>query len=251
MNHLAIDVGNTNTVFGIFKEEKLVSVLRFSTHKYDTVDEWIQIIEYSIKNFKGGFTVSLGSVVPSKDNSILNALNSLNFKNILKIRPGVKTGVPILYEHPNDVGVDRVVNAVALKEKYGIPGIVVDFGTAITFDVVSEKGEYLGGLICPGLGMSLENLYKKTSLLPLVDFKKPEGIVGKNTIHSIQSGIYYGFVGLVEGILKRLIEEKGPFRVIVATGGNAETISKEVDLISHIDPNLTLWGLYLIYKKNV
>lgn len=251
MNHLAIDVGNTNTCFGVFSEDKILSIWRFSTHKYETSDEWKIVIENILKKYDEDFTASLGSVVPSKDETIISALNSLNVKNILKVKPGVKTGVPILYDYPSEVGVDRIINAVALKEKYGFPGIVVDFGTAITFDVVSEKGEYLGGLICPGISMSLENLFKKTSLLPLVEFKKPPSVVGKNTAHSIQSGIYYGFTGLIEGILQRLIKEKGPFKNIVSTGGYSEVISKDIPLITSVDPELTLWGLYFIYLKNV
>ncbi|MEJ5167088.1 MAG: type III pantothenate kinase [Thermoanaerobaculia bacterium] len=251
MNHIAIDVGNTNTCFGIFSEGKLISVHRFSTHKYDTLDEWKIIIENILKEKGGEFTASLGSVVPSKDENLIKALKCLNISDILKIKPGVKTGVPILYEYPSEVGVDRIVNAVALKEKYGCPGIVVDFGTAITFDVVSEKGEYLGGLICPGISMSLENLFKKTSLLPLVDFKKPPSVIGKNTIHSIQSGIYYGFLGLIEGILQKIIKEKGPFNHIVATGGYSEIISKDIPLITAVEVELTLWGLYFIFLKNV
>jgi type III pantothenate kinase len=251
MKHLAIDVGNTNTCFGVFSEDKLSSIFRFSTHKYETVDEWQFLIENILKNYKGDFSSSLGSVVPSKDDLIIKALNNLNIKDVLKVKPGVKTGVPILYEYPSEVGVDRIVNAVALKEKYGFPGIVVDFGTAITFDVVSRKGEYLGGLICPGISMSLENLFKKTSLLPLVEFKKPPSIIGKNTTHSIQSGIYYGFIGLIEGILQRLIRENGPFPYIIATGGYSEIISKDIPLITNVEVDLTLWGLYLIYLKNV
>lgn len=251
MKLLTIDIGNTNTCFGIFENNNISSVYRFSTNKYETVDEWKFVLKNILKNHEEITNASLGSVVPSKDELLIKALEGLKFKNILKIKPGVKTGIPILYENPLEVGVDRVVNAVALKEKYGVPGIVVDFGTAITFDIVSEKGEYLGGLICPGISMSLENLFKKTSLLPFVDFKKPTGLIGKNTAHSIQSGIYYGFIGLIEGILQRLIKEKGPFAHIVSTGGYSETISKEITLITSIEPELTHWGLYLIFLKNV
>lgn len=250
MNHIAIDVGNTNTVFGIFKDEKIIACYRFSTHKYETKDEWKDLIEKIIEKHKGDFSASLGSVVPSKDYLILKALEELKIKS-LKVKPGVKTGIAILYEHPSEVGVDRIVNAVALRERYGVPGIVVDFGTAITFDVVSGKGEYLGGLICPGISISIENLFKKTSLLPLVEFKKPDGIIGRNTVQSIQSGLYYGFTSMVEGILEKLNKEKGPFPFIVATGGYSEYISKDISLIKFVDPELTLWGLYLIYKKNV
>lgn len=250
MNHIAIDVGNTNTCFGIFSKGNLISVHRFSTHKYETVDEWKILIQHLLKN-QEEYSASLGSVVPSKDENLIKALKELNILNVLKVKPGVKTGVPILYEYPSEVGVDRIVNAVGLKEKYGCPGIVVDFGTAITFDVVSEKGEYLGGLICPGISMSLENLFKKTSLLPLVDFKKPPTVIGKNTTHSIQSGIYYGFIGLIEGILQKIIKEKGPFPHIVATGGYSEIISKDIPLITNVEMELTLWGLYFIFLKNV
>jgi type III pantothenate kinase len=247
---LAIDVGNTNTVLGVFQKNVLKKIHRFSTTHYRTADEWAMVLERAAGRSRGERTAALASVVPPVEPLIQQALENLGFNNVLVVRSGLKTGIAIHYDHPHEVGVDRVVNAVALKEMYGLPGIVVDFGTATTFDVVSARGEYQGGLIAPGIQMGAESLFHKTARLPLVEIKQPPALIGKNTVHSMQAGIFYGYVGLTEGILHRLVERHGPFPHIVSTGGLAPLLSPHIPAITQVNVDLTLWGLWHLYRKN-
>ena len=247
---LAIDVGNTNTVLGVFQKNALKRIHRFSKTHYRTSDEWAMVLERTVGRSRGEKTACLAGVVPPVEPLIQQALESLGFADVLIVRPGLKTGIAIHYDHPHEVGADRVVNAVALKEMYGLPGIVVDFGTATTFDVVSGKGEYLGGLIAPGIQMGAESLFHKTARLPLVEIRRPPALIGKNTVHSMQAGIFYGYVALSEGILKRLVDEHGPFPYIVSTGGLAPLLSPHIPSVTHVNVDLTLWGLFHLHRKN-
>jgi type III pantothenate kinase len=247
---LAIDIGNTNTVLGVFRDGGLDRIWRFTTSHYRTADEWALVLERVAGEEKGECSACIGSVVPPAEGLLREALASLGFGPVVAVQPGTRTGISVLYDHPHEVGVDRVVNAAALKEMYGLPGIVVDFGTATTFDVVSGKGEYLGGLIAPGIQMGAESLFHKTARLPLVEIKQPPGVIGKNTVHSMQAGLFYGYIGLTEGILARLAGQHGPFPFVVATGGLSTLLAPHIPAITHANPDLTLWGLYHIYRKN-
>src|SRR5437868_13472439 len=222
---LVLDVGNTNTVLGLYDKQDLRAHWRVATIKTQTVDEYgvlfrnlFSMDTIDAKQVRG---IIISSVVPPLD-STLRQVCEKYFKVVpLFVEPGVKTGMPVKYENPAEVGADRIVNGVAGFEKYGGPCIVVDFGTATSFDVVSRKGEFIGGVIAPGLGISAEALFQRTARLPRVDVRKPNRVIGTNTVASIQSGFFYGYLGLVDGILERLVEELGPDTKIVATGGLA------------------------------
>ncbi len=252
---MLFDVGNTNIVLGVSKGRKLKAHWRISTHPQRTDDE-IGILLQSLFAFKGIKmsdikSVVISSVVPS----LFRALEQMSRKyfgvEALMVVPGIKTGMPIRYDNPREVGADRIVNALAGYEIYGGPLIIVDFGTATTFCAVSARGEYLGGAIAPGIGISMDSLFARAAKLPRVELVKPVSVIGKNTVQSMQSGILYGFVGQVEALVKRMSEEmKGEPRVI-ATGGLAELIAAETSSIEVVDPLLTLKGLQLIYEKNV
>src|SRR5205823_14986091 len=194
--------------------------------------------------------IIVSSVVPPLDSTVRDVCEKYFHVKPLFIEPGVKTGMPVLYDSPADVGADRIVNGVAAYDKYGGPCIVVDFGTATTFDAISAKGEYLGGVITPGPGISAEALFARTARLPRVEIKAPSKIIGTSTVGSIQSGLYYGYIGLIDGVLERMIHELGPNTTVVATGGYALLIGRGTQRIQHIDPNLTLEGLRLTYEKN-
>ncbi|MCI0627957.1 MAG: type III pantothenate kinase [Acidobacteria bacterium] len=251
---LVIDIGNTNTVLGVFDGSRLVVDWRLETKQRQTADEY-GILARNLFAL-AGMEVSriqhivIASVVPPL-NSVLEQMALKYFKlKPLFVEPGVKTGMPVLYDSPADVGADRIVNAVAAYEKYGGPAIVVDFGTATTFDAISAKGEYLGGVITPGPGISAEALFTRTARLPRVEIKAPAKVIGTSTVGSIQSGLYYGYIGLIDGILERMIPELGPKTKVVATGGYASLIGTGSSRIQEIDPNLTLEGLRLIYERN-
>ena len=254
---LVIDVGNTNIVFGIYKDKELLDNWRISSEKDRTSDEYgllfEQIFRYHVLEADDIESIIISSVVPPLMHTLSNmCIKYFDIKPIV-IGPGVKTGMDIKYDNPKEVGADRIVNGVAGYEKYGGPLIIVDFGTAITFDAISKEGDYLGGVIVPGIGISSEALFLKTSKLPKVEIAKPNKIIGKNTVNSIQSGLVYGYVGLVDYIIENMMNEmstKGETVKVIATGGFARLIGSESKYISNIDNLLTLEGLRIIYERN-
>jgi len=251
---LVIDIGNTNMVLGVFESAQLIVDWRLETKQRQTVDEYGILVRNLFALTPLEVTkidnIAIASVVPPL-NSILEQMALKYFKiRPFFVEPGVKTGMPVLYDSPGDVGADRIVNAVAAYEKYGGPTIVVDFGTATTFDEISQKGEYLGGVITPGPGISAEALFARTARLPRVEIKNPGKVIGTSTVGSIQSGLYYGYISLVDGILQRMIPELAPSCRVVATGGFSELIGEASELIQEIDPNLTLEGLRLVFERN-
>lgn len=249
------DIGNTNTVFGVFEEDNLIASWRISSDRRRTPCELGVIIlnlfkmeNIKLEDIEG---IAISSVVPPLTNVVTEAFKKVLKKvNILTVGPGVKTGVSILVDNPKEVGTDRIVNAVGGYFLYGGPLIIVDFGTATTFDVVSSKGEYLGGTISPGITISMEALFRETAQLPRIEIKKPSRVIGKNTVESMQSGIFYGYVGLVDGMIERIKGEMKENPIVVATGGLATLIASESKYINKIEPNLTLIGLRIIYEKN-
>jgi type III pantothenate kinase len=257
---LAIDAGNTNTVLGLFRlatEEapgELVADWRITTPLGQTSDE-IGVILRSLflaagQELSGVNGIAISSVVPPLDSTLRRACEIFFKVKPLFIEPGVKTGLPVLTDNPAEVGADRIVNCVAAFDKYGGPTIVVDMGTATTFDVVSKRGEFLGGAIAPGLGISADALFQRAARLPRIDIKKPAKVIGTGTVDNIQIGLYYGYIGLVDGILKRMIAELGPETKTVATGGLSKLIAPGSEYLHEVDEMLTLNGLRLIYEKN-
>lgn len=261
---LALDVGNTNTSIGVFEGDQLRCELRLETRRNWTRDEVAIMLERALALQGYGFAAISASVVacvvPSALGPLVDGLERYVEAEVLVVGPGVKTGMPVLYEPPKDVGADRIVAAIAAHEFHarapgseGDPGavIVVDFGTATTFDVVSPKPEYLGGVIAPGVGISADALFQRAARLPRVDVAKPEAVVGRNTVCAIQSGLFYGYVALVEGLLARIRGSiEWPARV-VATGGLARKIAYETTAIDVVDDNLMLEGLRLIWQRNL
>jgi type III pantothenate kinase len=252
---LVIDVGNTNTVLGVFQGQALKAQWRLTTSRSQTADEYSILIRNLFKldgveaeDISG---IMIASVVPPL-NTLLEEMSEKYFH--LKAQflgPGTKTGIAIHYDNPQDVGADRIANSVAALEKYGGPCVIVDFGTAITFDAVSEKGEYLGGVIAPGLGVSSEALFQRAARLPRVEIREPQRVIGSNTVASIQSGLFYGAIGMMDGILDRLSAELGKKTKVVATGGEASLVSAASKYKPPVDPSLTLEGLRIIYERNL
>ncbi len=251
---LVIDVGNTHTVIGCFKGRELKANWRVATQRQATADE----LAFTISNLfqLGGVTlndigaVAIASVVPTVTASLLDMSANILNKEILAVGPDTDTGVPILYDNPQEVGADRIANAAAGFELYGGPLIIVDFGTATTFDAITERGEYLGGSIAPGVEVSSEALFSRAARLSRVDLVHPEAAIGKNTRESIQSGVIIGTGGLVDRIIERIEAEMGPVKQVVATGGLAGLMSPECKRVTAVDPTLTLTGLQRIYERN-
>jgi len=254
---LVIDVGNTNIVFGLYKGKKLESDWRISTDKERTSDEYgllfDQIFRYNNIEISEIEDVIISSVVPTLMHTLPAASVRYFKKDPIVIGPGVKTGMNIRYDNPKEVGSDRIVNAVAAFEKYGGPLIIVDFGTANTFCYVNKDGDYMGGVITPGIKISAEALFMRTAKLPKVELLKPEKVIGKNTISSMQSGLVYGYIGMVDYIIEKMIKEMDVEQVditVVATGGFSSLIASESKYIKIIDKMLTLDGLRIIYERN-
>jgi len=251
---LAIDIGNTNITFGLYKDERLGPRWRIRTIHEKMPDEYGILLEqlfrhrgYQLKQVTG---VAIASVVPPLTPVFQTVCWGYLGQTALVVDAGVRTGVRIRYENPREVGADRVVDAAAVRALYSVPACVVDFGTATTFDAVSAEGDYLGGAIAPGIGIAAQALFERTAKLPRVELTRPPSVIGRNTAHSIQSGLLFGYVGLVEGMVARFKAELGPETRVIATGGLAETIAHETEVIDVVDPWLTLHGLRIIYELN-
>ncbi|MBC8645880.1 MAG: type III pantothenate kinase [Thermoanaerobaculia bacterium] len=250
---LAVDVGNTNTVLGLFQGEELLRHWRLTSRRESTSDEIAISVEALLASgplHRKPEHVIVANVVPPLRFPLRQALRQVLGREPVFVEPGVKTGMPILYDVPQEVGADRIVNAVAAYERLGGPCVVVDFGTATTFDVVTEKGEYAGGVIVPGISISAEALFEKAARLWRVEIRRPEKVVGKTTTASIQSGLYFGYLSLVDGMIQRIAQEIGRKPRVIATGGLAELFGGGSEAIELVDPLLTLTGLRLIHERN-
>jgi type III pantothenate kinase len=255
---LAIDVGNTNVVLGVFRGQELVHSWRLTTLRERTSDE----LGILITNLCAHHRVTpdditgivMASVVPPLTAVTMTMARDYFGRDPFNVEPAVNSGMPILYDNPAEVGADRVVNGIAAYETYGKqarrPVIVVDFGTATTFDAISDKGEYLGGVICPGPQISADALFQRAAKLPRIEVRKPEHVIGRTTVASMQAGLFWGYVDMVQGLVRRMQSELGGNAAVVATGGLAATVAPETDIVEHVDPELTLRGLRIVWERN-
>jgi len=250
---LVLDVGNTNTTLGVYDGHALLNSWRLTSERQRTIDEYgimcRTLLQLAGVEFTAIQSIAISSVVPPLDFTLQKMAETYFQVNPLFVRAS-NSGLPILYEDPLEVGADRIVNSVAALNKYGSPCVVVDFGTATTFDAISVAGEYLGGIICPGIQISADALFRHAARLRNTQIRRPDRVIGVNTTGSVQSGLYYGYVGLVDGILARMLAELGPGARIVATGGLAPLIGRGSQFIENVDPDLTLEGLRIIHDRN-
>ena len=255
---LAIDIGNTNIVLGVFEGGSLVRSWRLATSRERTADELGLMVSQLLE--RGNVAASaidgvvMASVVPQLTGPMIEMSRRYLGLAPLNIDAGIELGMPNLYAHPSEVGADRLVNGIAAYEGYGrlrgTPLVVVDFGTATTFDAISQKGEYLGGVICPGIQISADALFQRAARLPRIDVKKPASVIGRTTVASMQSGLFFGYVEMVQGLVRRLRHELGGSAFCVATGGLADVISPETDVVDAVDRDLTLQGLRIVWERN-
>ncbi len=252
---LALDAGNTNVTIGVFEAGKLTGNWRLRTIHEQTADEWgillrnlFELAGLDLSHIEG---MIIASVVPPIDAALATMARRYFHTEAIFVTPETNTGLTIRYDDPREVGADRVVNAVAALAKYGGPCVIVDMGTAITFDAVSGNCEYLGGIIAAGIGISIDALYARTARLPRVDFRRPAKLIGTNTVGSVQSGLYYGALGMIDGMIERLIEQLGAGTKVIATGGQAQLISNDSRYLKIIDENLTLEGLQILWARSL
>jgi type III pantothenate kinase len=251
---LTIDIGNTNLTIGLYEGEKLGWHWRLATDHNRMPDEYglqlLGLLHHAGHNVKDLIGVSLSSVVPPLTGRVTQACREYIKQDALVVDTGVKTGIRVRYEDPKAVGADRICDAAAVMHFYGGPACVIDFGTATTFNAVTKEGDYLGGAITAGINLAVEALYTRAAKLPRIDLQRPPNVIGRNTVHAMQSGLLFGYVSMVEGMVERFRKELGPEMKVIATGGLAEIVAKETPVIQHIAPWLTLDGLRIIWELN-
>ncbi|MBI1353783.1 MAG: type III pantothenate kinase [Acidobacteria bacterium] len=250
----AVDVGNTNLTLGVFRGSELVGHWRLNTDREQTVDGWgvlfrnlLSLGEISFSEIRG---IAISSVAPSLDASLRRMSERYFHQTPLFVDSTTDTGLRIAIDNPTEVGADRLVNSVAAYARYGGPCVAVDFGTAINFDVISADGSYLGGLLCPGVSVAAEALFRRTARLPQVDLQPPRRLIGSNTVDALRSGLFYGSLGLLDGILARLLTELGPTTKVVGTGGQAHLLCPSSAYVQEVDEHLTLKGLRMVWERN-